>query len=233
MQEKCYSLHFIKTNFVPIKILKMKKNILNLFSSALIVTLLVFAGCKKPDNKVPVITLNGAASQIISLQGTYTELGVTATDEKDGAITSTVSGAVNVNQTGTYTLTYTATDAAGNVGTAIRTVIVVNDIDAMSGAYVCSGSTNYNDTLSASETINNRLHFGRFGNYQGNTNIYVNVASAVITLDSVLAAQVGSPPFDRVFEGTGTVISPTVFDLNYTETIGGITSSKNEIFTKQ
>lgn len=224
---------FIKTNFLAIKIVKMKKNVLNFSVLALIATLIVFSGCKKPDNTAPVITLNGAASQIISLQSTYTELSATATDEKDGAITSTVSGAVNVNHTGTYTITYTATDAAGNVGTAIRTVTVVNDIDAMSGAYVCSGSTNYNDTLSASETINNRLHFGKFGNYQGNTNIYVNVANAVITLDSVLAAQVGSPPFDRVFEGTGTVISSTVFDLNYTETIGGVSSIKNEIFTKQ
>lgn len=211
----------------------MKKNVLNFFLLALIATLFVFAGCKKPDNKVPVITLNGAASQIISLQGIYTELGVNATDEKDGALSSTISGIVNINQTGTYTLTYTATDAAGNVGTATRTVVVVNDIDAMSGAYVCSGSTNYNDTLSASETINNRLHFGKFGNYQGNTNIYVNITGATITLDSVLAVQVGNPPFDRTFKGTGTVISPTVFDLNYTETIDGIVTNKNEIFTKQ
>lgn len=211
----------------------MKKNALNFSLLALIVTLLAFTGCKKPDNKVPVITLNGAASQIISLQGTYIELGVTATDEKDGALTSTVLGIVNVNQTGPYTLTYTATDAAGNVGTATRTITVVNDVDAMSGAYVCSGSTNYNDTLAASETVNNRLHFGKFGNYQGNTNIYVNVAGTAVTLDSVLAAQVGNPPFDRVFEGMGTVISSTVFDLNYTETIDGITTNKSEIFTKQ
>lgn len=216
-----------------IKNTKMKKNAWNFFVLAIIATLFVFISCKKPDNKAPVITLNGAASPIISLQDTYSELGVTTTDEKDGTLTSTISGTVNVNQTGTYTLTYTATDAAGNVGTAIRTVIVVNDVDAMSGAYVCSGSINYNDTLSASETINNRLHFGKFGNYQGNTNIYVNIASAVITLDSVLAVQVGSPPFDRVFEGTGAVMSPTVFDLNYTETIDGITTNKNEIFTKQ
>lgn len=211
----------------------MKKNVLNFSVLALIATLLVFTGCKKPDNKAPVITLNGASSQIISLQDIYTESGVTATDEKDGALSSTVSGIVNVNRTGVYILTYTATDAAGNVGTATRTVVVVNDIEAMSGAYVCSGSTNYNDTLSASETVNNRLHFGKFGNYEGNTNIYVNVTGAVITLDSVLAVQVGNPPFDRTFKGTGTIISPTVFDLNYTETIDGIATSKNEIFTKQ
>ncbi|MES2285696.1 MAG: DUF5011 domain-containing protein [Bacteroidota bacterium] len=211
----------------------MKKDILNFSSIALIVTSLAFTGCKKTDSAAPIITLNGAASQIISLQGTYTELGVTATDEKDGALTSTISGSVNVNQTGTYTLTYTATDAAGNEGTAARTVTVVNDIDAMSGAYLCSGSINYNDTLAASETINNRLHFGKFGNYQGNTNIYVNVSGTAITLDSVLAAQVGSPPFDRVFKGTGTVVSSTVFDLNYTETTDGIISNKSEIFTKQ
>lgn len=210
----------------------MKKNIFNLSATAFILSI-VFMGCKKPDTTPPIITLNGEANQTIALQGSYTEMYATAADEKDGAITPTYSGSVNVNHTGTYTITYTATDAVGNVGTAIRTVTVVNDIDAMSGAYICSGSTNYNDTLAASETVNNRLHFGKFGNYQGNTNIYVNVTGTVVTLDSILAIQVGNPPFDMTFNGAGTIVSSTVFDLNYTETIDGITTNKNDVFTKQ
>lgn len=211
----------------------MKKNALNLSGLALLAISLAFTGCKKSDSEAPVITINGASSQTISLQGTYTEMNATATDEKDGAVTPTFSGTVNVNHTGTYTITYTAADAVGNVGTAVRTVTVVNDIDAMSGAYVCSGSTNYNDTLAASKTVNNRLQFGKFGNYLGNTMMYVNITGSTVTLDSVLAIQVGSPSTDRTFEGTGSIISPTVFDLNYTESTGGLPTSKSETFTKQ
>ena len=35
---------------------------------------------------------------------------------------ASVSGSVNANVVGTYTLTYTATDPSGNVGTAPRTL---------------------------------------------------------------------------------------------------------------
>ncbi len=211
----------------------MKKNISNLIAIAFILGSLVFAGCKKPDKTGPVITLNGAASQTISLQDTYTELNATATDDKDGSITPTFSGTVNVNHTGAYIITYRATDAAGNISTAIRTITVVNDVAAMTGYYICSGSTNYNDTITFSPIKNNRIHFGKFGNYQGNTNIYVDITGTDVILDSVFAVQVGSPALDRSFKGTGVITSPTVFNLDYTETINGVATNKSELFTKQ
>lgn len=211
----------------------MKKNILNLSAIVVILGSLAFTGCKKPDKTAPVITLNGAASLTISLQGTYTELGATANDDKDGAITPTLSGTVNVNHTGSYIITYRATDATGNIATATRTVTIVNDVAAMAGPYSCSGSTTYNDTITSSSVKNNRIHFGKFGNYQGNTNIYVDIAGTTVVLDSVFAVQVGSPAFDRSFKGNGLISSPTVFNLDYTETTNGVTTNKSEIFTKQ
>ena len=53
--------------------------------------------------------------------------GVEAHDVRDGNITSdvVVSGTVDVNTTGTYTLTYTVSDAAGNEASLTRTVNVV------------------------------------------------------------------------------------------------------------
>ena len=44
----------------------------------------------------------------------------------DGGETVTASGTVDTSVAGTYTITYTATDAAGNTGTATRTVTVVD-----------------------------------------------------------------------------------------------------------
>ena len=46
--------------------------------------------------------------------------------QPDGGETVTTSGSVDVNTVGTYTITYSATDAAGNEGTATRTVTVVD-----------------------------------------------------------------------------------------------------------
>src|ERR1019366_4351390 len=113
----------------------MKKHIPLLSGIAFIAMVSIVTSCKKPDTTAPVITLNGSTSQTISLQGTYTELKATANDNKDGALTPTISGTVNVNHTGVYIITYRATDAAGNIGTATRTITVVNDIASMAGFY--------------------------------------------------------------------------------------------------
>ena len=53
---------------------------------------------------------------------TWTDAGATA----DGGETVTSSGTVDTSTVGTYTITYSATDAAGNTGTATRTVTVVD-----------------------------------------------------------------------------------------------------------
>ncbi|MCC7265208.1 MAG: DUF5011 domain-containing protein [Candidatus Latescibacteria bacterium] len=79
------------------------------------------------DTTPPAITLNGAADLSLECHvGTYTELGATATDNVDGAVAVSISGSVNTAVEGTYVITYTATDAAGNTSTATRTVHVVD-----------------------------------------------------------------------------------------------------------
>lgn len=78
------------------------------------------------DPVAPELNLLGD-TQITLLSGTpFTEPGYTAVDNCDGDLTShvRVDGSVNVAVPGTYTLTYTATDAHGNTTTATRTVIV-------------------------------------------------------------------------------------------------------------
>ena len=75
------------------------------------------------DITSPVISLNGAATVTIQEGSTYSDSGATAEDNIDGSITVSTTGVVGTDS-GTYTLTYTATDAAGNSVTATRTVIV-------------------------------------------------------------------------------------------------------------
>ncbi len=77
------------------------------------------------DTTAPVITVKGANTVTVSHGSAYTDAGATATDNVDPAVTVTSSGTVDTATEGTYTITYTATDAAGNTATETRTVTVV------------------------------------------------------------------------------------------------------------
>jgi len=79
-----------------------------------------------PDTTDPVITLLGDNPFALDQGVTFVDPGATALDDVDGDLTLSivVTGAVDENTVGSYTLTYTATDAAGNIGSATRTVNV-------------------------------------------------------------------------------------------------------------
>jgi alpha-tubulin suppressor-like RCC1 family protein len=77
------------------------------------------------DVTKPVIVLKGANPQSIMVGGKYTELGDSAYDDKDGIITSKVAidtSKVKLAQIGTYSVTYSVKDSAGNTDTITRTV---------------------------------------------------------------------------------------------------------------
>ena len=82
-----------------------------------------------------MITLIGA-NPIEVVQGeAYTELGATTTDNVDAAGSATASGTVDTDTVGSYTITYTATDAAGNEAVAVtRTVNVTAAPDVHSSS---------------------------------------------------------------------------------------------------
>ena len=78
------------------------------------------------DATPPVITVNGANPATVECGASYTDAGATATDNVSGNVPVTPSGTVNTAIPGTYTITYTAQDGAGNTATATRTVNVVD-----------------------------------------------------------------------------------------------------------
>ena len=81
------------------------------------------------DSTPPSITLTGLNPVSVEVGNSYTDAGATATDAYDGDLTSsiTVSDNVDTNTVGTYTVTYTVSDAAGNQATKTRTVNVVDN----------------------------------------------------------------------------------------------------------
>ena len=122
------------------------------------------------DTTAPVITITGANPVDVDLGATYSDAGATATDVHDGDLTSsiTVSSNVDTNTAGTYTVTYTVSDAAGNQATETRTVNVIDNsnnptthyIDIQGYAFSPSSITiNVGDTIvwtnydSASHTV--------------------------------------------------------------------------------
>jgi len=82
------------------------------------------------DKVSPVITMRGANPINVTQKTTYSDAGATALDNVDGAVTVTTSGTVNIAVIGTYTITYSAKDHAGNSAIAKRTVKVVAKVAA-------------------------------------------------------------------------------------------------------
>lgn len=97
------------------------------------VTLTVNPVAPVSDTTAPVITLIGSNPQTISQGSAYTELGATASDDRDGDLTSRITRLVNVNTNivGTYYVTYSVLDNAGNSATATRTIYVISSSDTI------------------------------------------------------------------------------------------------------
>jgi PKD repeat protein len=85
------------------------------------------------DGTPPVVALNGGPQMTVECHTTFADPGAGASDNCAGTLPVTVTGAVDANSVGIYQLTYTATDPSGNVGTATRTVEVVDTTPPMVG----------------------------------------------------------------------------------------------------
>ena len=83
------------------------------------------------DTTPPTITLVGASTQTIKVGDAYEELGATAFDSRDGDITPNITidaSAVDTAAEGSYAVTYTVSDVAGNTKTVTRTVNVTTAV---------------------------------------------------------------------------------------------------------
>ncbi len=94
------------------------------------------------DTERPVITLLGESTITLTVGDTYTETGATATDNRDGNISTNIviSGTVSTSTAGAYTVRYNVADAAGNAAEEAVRTIVVNNPPAPATVVVVSSS---------------------------------------------------------------------------------------------
>ncbi len=201
------------------------------------------------DITPPVITLKGNAIDSISLGKSYTDAGATASDDKDGDLTSFIvlSGSVSTSITGTYTLGYIVRDAAGNSSAkVIRTVKVQNDADFLKGNYAVTCTcttmnpgvssntvvtTNFNSAVTTSSISNNSF---------GITPLHENYISNFVTLNgfSINTLYQNAPPtLKNPVNGSGTLsANKKSFTLNSTENFfsyPNMSKSCVAVYTKQ
>jgi choice-of-anchor A domain-containing protein len=81
------------------------------------------------DNLPPVLTLVGSASQSQECATAYTDPGATAMDACFGDVSSRITraGTVNTTALGSYSLTYSVTDPAGQSATPVSRAVNVQD----------------------------------------------------------------------------------------------------------
>ena len=152
------------------------------------------------DTTAPVITVLGTNSLSLTVGTAYTEAGATCVDNKDPSCTVVTIGTVNTAAVGTYTITYTATDAAGNVSSLTRTVNVVAAADP---APIAGGAF----AVLADMTVSDQA--GAFG-------ITINAGGVTDTLSRTIVYSATGLPTGLLIDSSTGVIGG-IYDATYNE----------------
>jgi len=150
----------------------------------LVISFLFFLQTKAQiDTIPPVITMLGSDTVFHPVFANYTDAGATAYDLKDGNVSVTKSGVVDIMHIGQYLLTYTAHDTAGNQAIPKRRIVIVRDTTrpnitiigpnpfywclGFTGAFIEPGYTvsdNYDSSLTVA--MISTLDIFRYGTYK-------------------------------------------------------------------
>jgi len=94
------------------------------------------------DTTKPLITLNGASTVNVAYGASYIDLGARVTDNKDAERSINGTGTVNTMVSGIYTMTFNATDAAGNIADTVTRTVVVGEAPVTDGYALYLSSNN-------------------------------------------------------------------------------------------
>ena len=151
--------------------------------------LMKFRTTEAPDTIAPTITLAGSPTITLAYGATWIDPGATCVDNTDATCTVVTTGIVNTTTAGTYIVTYTATDKAGNASTKMRTVIVALAPDTIApvldraNSNIAMGSINSGEPLTGVLQFNEPLKWGTY-------NLIVAGATSGITYTFLSGIQV-------------------------------------------
>jgi hypothetical protein len=179
------------------------------------------------DKTPPILTLNPGGTGCIQADRTnppYVDPGATAIDPKNLTnLTSAivVTGEVNTRKVGTYTLTYSVKDVAGNETVQIRTVCVEDtkgpEIDATKGpTEIQIGSVWVDQTTVSDKYDDNPVMTETWGTTNGKVNTLVR-ASYPVTYTAIDATGNPAVPQSRTYRVDDFV--PPVINLNTLNTV--------------
>lgn len=172
------------------------------------------------DVTAPVITLNGNTTVVVKKGETYEDAGATAVDGVDGTVEVTTVSNVDTAVDGTYTVTYTAIDVAGNAATAVTRTVIVDGtapVITMNGtaAVTIDEGTTYADAGATAEdnvdgtvtvTVQNNVNAAVAG-------VYTVVYTAVDMVGNTATAT-------RTVTVVGEITAPAVITVTSFESLG-------------
>jgi len=203
----------------------------------LLAIMILLSNCKEEDTTPPTISIYGEFTMNHVLNATFIDPGATAFDDKDGNITLSIvtTNTVNKDLKGTYLITYSVSDKAGNSDSKERTVNVVNSAEALAGKYnvaqtINGGNTTYyQDTITTSASVNNKIGVRLFASHiNGLINLDLSGTAVTVSSQTIIC---GNPSASRTFSGSGT-LSGTTITINYTEALMTGSVSGVLVYTK-
>ena len=216
------------------------KNLFLVFISLIIISgFALNQGCSPSNDDLegPVIIIYGDNPVTIPLGSNWLDYvphpQANAWDNWSGIIEWGYEENVNKDSVGEYIITYFAIDLSNNQTTAERIVFVINDAEKYDGAYDAVNvidyvSHEYEQTITSSYNINNRINFSKFA-YNATGTIYGNISENTITIPSQQIDNIS-------FYGSGTISTSgniTTFVIHYTEVINGNALIGMSTFTKK
>ena len=211
------------------------------------------------DTTPPVITILGNNPDSVFVgSGAYPHLGATAFDNMDGDVSVDITyiSTVNTDVVGTYMITYSVADSAGNVASAVRTVNVVAKLDVnppvitvlganpltvevLSGPYIDPGAQAADmedgdlsgkivtDSQVDMTTVGVYLVVYKVRDFTGNTDVKTRTVHVIDTTPPVITILGNNP--DQVFVGSGPYphAGATAFDKYDGDLSGSIQVTSN------
>jgi hypothetical protein len=203
---------------------RMRKYLCLLTAGILTLSLL---SCNKKDEDPPLVTLAGDAVIDITLNSSFTDPGASAFDEVSGDLAVATSGVVNTNLEGTYTIVYSATDAIGNTGEAIRQVNVVNSAAMYSGSYATvsyslTDTSAFTSIITTSVTLNNDVWFLGYGLHVTAV-VKAHINGQDIEIQKQPAYVQGNYHY---YSGSGTIVPGDTLKilLDFSDSLSGVTT---------